>query len=436
MLFLLMGGLFSFASVVHAQLPAGTRDVASQAEVQQDPLRSQAAEALSKQDYATAVKLLTTLSEKNPKDAQVLYNLGAAHDALDQTSEAESSYRRALEANPNLLEAHLALGLLLARSQRPSDARSELAAAAAIPNGDAALRARAYRALARLDEQSNPSGASDELLNALKLSSETPDDILLTGELAEANHDPAAAEAAYRRLLTADPDHAQATAALVHLILNQKKIDQAESLLTSALEKHPDDPTLSSQLASLYDLQNKPDLAIPLVEKLRASHPQDPAIARLLARLYVRNGNLEKALPIYTALTETSPNDLTLLDDQADALIRLRRSADAQPLLQRAIANPQAFPSPAAYGSALSHLAFAATNNNDPATVLRALELRAKVLPPTPSTLFLEATAHDKLHQVKEASDLYKQFLAAAKGQFPDEEWEARHRLVTLEHMR
>ena len=428
--------VISAGACLHAQLPAGTRDASSQPETQQDPLRTQATEALGKQDYGTAVKLLTTLAEKNPKDAQVLYTLGSAQDALDQTSAAETSYHRAIAASSNLLEPHLALGLLLARTGRPADAHTELAAASVIPNGDAALRARAYRALARLDQSANPSAASDELLAALKLSPETPEDILLTGELAEANDDPAAAEAAYRRLLAANPDQTEATAALVHLLVRQQKADQAEPLLTAALEKHPDDPTLNSQLASLYEAQNKPEQAVPIVEKLHTTHPQDAAVARLLARLYVRNGNYEKALPLYTALSATSPGDPTLLDDQADALIRLRRSADAEPLLKRAIANPKAFPSSEAYGAALSHLAFAATSNNDPATVLQALELRATVLPPTPSTIFLSATAHDKLHQVKEASDLYKQFLAAAKGQFPDEEWEARHRLTALEHTR
>ena len=430
--------LFSTAllptQTAYAQLPAGTRDAASQP--QQDPLRSQAADALAKQDYATAVKLLSTLAEKNPNDAQVLYNLGSAQDALDQTATAEATYRRSIAANPNLLEPHLALGLLLARTGRSSEAHAELAAAAAIPNGDPVLRARAYRALARLDQAGNPSGASEELLAALKLSPETPDDILLTGELAQATGDSAPAEAAFRRLLTAQPDDPQATAALVHLLIQQKKADQAEPLLTSALSKHPDDPTLNAQLASLYESQNKPDQALPIVEKLHTSNPQDAAISRLLARLYVRNNQYDKALPLYQTLSAASPNDPTLLDDQADTLIRLRRPADAQALLERAVANPQAFPTPQAYGVAASHLAFAASANNDPATTLRALDMRAKVLAPTPSTLFLAATAHDKLHQVKQASDLYKQFLAASKGQFPDEEWEARHRLVTLEHMK
>jgi tetratricopeptide (TPR) repeat protein len=426
--------LCATASNSLAQLPAGTRDAASQP--QQDPLRSQASEALAKQDYATAVKLLSILSAKNPRDAQVLYSLGSAQDALDQTSDAEASYRDAIEASPNFLEAHLALGLLLARNGKTADAHTELAAAAAIPNGDPALRARAYRTLARLDQAGNPSGASDELLSAIKLSSETPDDILLTGELAQATGDVVAAEAALRRLLAADPNNSQATAALVHLLVQQKKTSEAESLLTGALEKYPDDPTLSAQLASLYEAEDKPAQALPIVEKLHAAHPQDAAITRLLARMYSRSNQYDKALPLYASLSATSPNDPTLLDDQADALIRLRRPAEAQALLQRAVANPQAFPTQEAFGVAASHLAFAASANHDPVTTLRALELRGKVLAPTPSTLFLAATAHDKLHQVKEASDLYKQFLAAANGQFPDEEWEARHRLVTLEHMK
>ncbi|WP_433964197.1 hypothetical protein [Tunturiibacter gelidiferens] len=67
---------------------------------------------------------------------------------------------------------------------------------------------------------------------------------------------------------------------------------------------------------------------------------------------------------------------------------------------------------------------------------MQALAIRDKVLPQSPSSLFLAATAHDKLHHTKQATDLYKQFLSVANGQFPDEEWEARHRLLTLDHMK
>ena len=84
--------------------------------------------------------------------------------------------------------------------------------------------------------------------------------------------------------------------------------------------------------------------------------------------------------------------------------------------------------------AAKRRLAFAASQNNDPAAALRALDVRATVLPPSAPTLFLIAIARDKLHQVKEAEQAYQQFLAASNGQNPDEEFEAKHRLVALEH--
>jgi tetratricopeptide (TPR) repeat protein len=420
------------ATAAHAQLPAGTTDAAQPQP--QDPLLTQASEALQKQDYPTALKLLTTLAEKNPNNAPILYNLGLTQEALDQTTTAEATYRRTITADPNYLEPHVALGLLLARNNRRTEAHTELLKATTLTTDNPPLKARAYRALARIDQSTNPAQASDELLSAIKISAESPDDILLSAELAEASGDTAAAEAAYRRILVADPQNHDATAALTHLLLHQQKPDQAETLLTAALAKDPDNPILNAQLASLYEQQNKPEQALPIAEKLHTAHPEDPAITRLLARLYIRNQQFEKALPLYTTLSTAAPHDPTILDDHADALIHLKRYSEAETLLQRAVANPADFPSKDDLGSAASHLAFAASANDDPKVTLQALTLRATVLPNSPSSLFLEATAHDKLHHTKQATDLYKQFLSVANGQFPNEEWEARHRLLALEH--
>jgi tetratricopeptide (TPR) repeat protein len=423
-----------------AQLPAGTTDATQPQSQKSDPVLDQANEALSKRDYPAALKLLTTLAEKNPNNAQILYNLAFTQDALAetpaQTTAAETTYRRAITADPTYFDPHLGLGLLLARSGKLPLAHAELLQATTLATGNPLLKARAYRALARIDQATNPTAASDELLQALKLSPETPDDILLSGELAEASGDPAAAEAAYRRAIAADPQNHDATAALTHLLLHQQKPDQAETLLTAALAKDPDNPTLNAQLASLYEKQGKPAQALPIVEKLHTANPGDPAITRLLARLYSRNQQYDQANTLYAALVAASPQDPTLLDDNADALIHLQRFAEAEALLKRAVANPSAFLSKDDLGNAASHLAFAASANNDPNVTLQALTLRATVLPNSPSSLFLEATAHDKLHHTKQATDLYKQFLSVANGQFPNEEWEARHRLIALEHMK
>ncbi len=295
-----------------AQLPAGTTDTTQQPQPQkQDPLLTQANDALDKHDYPTALKLLTTLTEKSPHDPHLLYDLAFTQDALaetpDQTTAAETTYRRAIAADPTFFDPHLALGLLLARSGKLSLARTELLKATTLNTDNPLLKARAFRALARIDQSTDPATASDELLSALKLSPETADDILLSGELAEASGDTASAEAAYRRLIAADPQNHDATAALTHLLLHQQKPDQAETLLTAALAKDPDNPTLNTQLASLYEQQNKPAQALPIVEKLHTAHPGDPAITRLLARLYSRNQQYDNAAPLYAALVVSSP---------------------------------------------------------------------------------------------------------------------------------
>ena len=420
---------------LHAQLPAGTTDANSSTQTQQDPLRAQASAALDQHDYPTALKFLTTLTIQNPTDAHLLYDLAFTQESLDQISTAAETYRRAIAADPRFFDPCLSLGLLLARNGQPKEARETLTRAVNIPDAEPLLKARAYRALARLDQRARPADASTELLEALKLSPETPDDILLSAELAEAANDLPAAEATYRRLLVSDPHNTDAIAALTHLLLRQNKTTDAETLLTTALAQHPDDVTLNAQLATVYAAQDKVAQAIPLGEKLHAAHPADPAITRLLARLYNRNQQYDQADTLYAALIASDPRDPTLLDDRADSLIHLHRPAEAVTLLKRAVSQPDAFPSRDDLGLAASHLAFAASEVNDPATTLQALEIRDKILPQSPASIYLAATAHDKLHHVKEATNLYQQFISVANGKFPDEEWKARHRLVTLAHM-
>ncbi len=155
----------------------------------------------------------------------------------------------------------------------------------------------------------------------------------------------------------------------------------------------------------------------------------------MLARVYVATGNPAQADPLYASLIagQLSP-DPTLVTDYADLLIRLHRPAAAEKLLQQALAKPQSFPTTADLADAATHLAFAASEIDDPRTTLQALAISATVQPPSPSALFLEATANDALHQSSQAVEAYRKFLAAAAGKYPDQESQARQRLAALQH--
>jgi Flp pilus assembly protein TadD len=390
-------------------------------------------EALEAQDWRKAVKLLIPLADANPEDAHILYDLGSAEDALDQTTAAETSYRTAIADDEKMLEPRVALGLLLARSERLVDARKELAAAAAL-GGDKPLTARALRALARIDQKEHPAESRDELLAAISISEETPEDKLMAAELAEsAGNGKGAAEGQYRKVLTEAPNNPQAVAGLAYLLAADKKYPEAEKLLVDGLAAHPGDQGMTIQMASVYSAEGKRAQALPLVESLHQADPGEAHVSRLLAELYVDDKNYEKAEPLLAGLCAQNPRDGELADLRGVGLMHLHQTVEAEAVLNRVVAEPADFPTREAWAQAAADLAFLASENNEPEAVLKILRERATVLPPSPPILFLTAISEDKLRQTKLAVQAYHDFLAASNGALPNEEFEARHRLIALE---
>jgi tetratricopeptide (TPR) repeat protein len=438
--FTLVATLLLASSATAQNLPAGTREADSPSP--QDATNSQvrtAESALESGNYAAAITALKPLAAAQPRNAHILYDLGFAQEHSGDDTAAAAAYKAAIAADASLPEPQLALGLLDARNGRLDAAHRELQAASNVSNASPDLRARALRSLAVMDEHADPDAARDELLAALKLTPETPADILLSARLAEHANAFPEAESAYRRLLAITPNDPAATAGLAHALAAQGKSAEAESALTSALKTTPGDARLLSQLAAVYAAEGKSDQAIPLIEQLRASDPNaaaNPAITLLLAHLYTLTGDNAKAEPLFRALAAQNPKDPTLLDDLASSLVEQQKFADAQTVLTTAVAMRSSFPSDADWGQAAGHLAFAASRNHDPQVTLHALAERATVLPNSPASLFLEATAYDTLHQNKDAERAYRAFLALAGGKYPDQEFQARHRLIALERER
>jgi Flp pilus assembly protein TadD len=423
-----------------AQIPAGARSVDDHS--REDAVNQQISEAesaLEKQDYKGAEATLRALATASPKDGRVLYDLGFAEERNGEEADAAKAYTASIAVSPGFAEPKIALGLLDARSGRTEAAHRELLDVANLSTAASALRARALRALAHLDESSQPEAAREELLAALKLTAETPEDVLTGAELAERAGDAADAETAYRRALKLQPDDVNATAGLAHVLQQQGKLVDADAVLSGALKEHPNDARLVAQAATLYAAEGKEAQAIPLLEQLRTADPKiaaDPNTTLLLARLYYLNGDNAASEKLYTSLLIATPTDPVLLDALGSAQVKQGRNAEAEATLVKAVALRAEFHDDQAWAEAVGHLAFAASKNNDPKTCLQALVARATVLPNSPTSLFLEAKSHDSLHQSKEAAKAYRAFLALAGGKFPDQEFEARHRLVALEHVR
>jgi tetratricopeptide (TPR) repeat protein len=395
------------------------------------PALAEVESKIQQQDFAGARPLVEKYLSLHPSDARGTFDLGYLEQAAQHDDAAVEDYRKAIAEDPKQFEARLALGLILAQQNKPAEAREQIQQATLLapstPNP--AAQAQAFRALAALDRTQDPEVAREELLSALRLSPETPQDLLLTAQIAEANNDSETAEAAYRRLLAQQPQSeiaSEATSGLVHLLLQQQKYADAESLLKSALGRDPDDPSLNAQLATTLIAEKKNPEALPVLEKLRVLEPKNPAVDRMLADAYSQAGQPEKADPIYAEMAQSQPEDEEVLAGQGENLIREHLYPQAQAVFARAVKlKPED-------GDAWGGLAFAASQNGNYPAALEALSMRAKYLPETPVSYFLRATSYDNLHQVKAAEEYYKKFLEDAGGKFPDQEWQAKQRLSLL----
>ena len=429
----LLGGMCCYSgNAQQAPLPPGTSAPDPQPKTAKAPVATPLADAesdIALQNYTQARSLLLPWLSAHPNDARALFDLGYLEDAENHPDAAVANYKKSIEADPKRFESRLSLGLLLARQGHSPEALEQLTAAVTLepdpPNP--AAQAQAYRALARLERTTDPAAAKEHLLDALHLSPEQSDDLLLTAEIATANEDDETAETAYRQVLARQPESSEATAGLVHLLLKEKKYTEAETLLRTAISRDPDNPALNSQLASTLTYEGKKDEALAVLEKLHTLKPDDPLIGGMLADTYTQNGNPEKGEPILVDLLKKYPQNADLLNSRAENLLQQHRYPEAITAFQAALKlSPE-------NAEDWMQLAIAASQDKQYPLVLQSLSMRAKFADENAGSNFLRATAYDNLHQNKEAVEYYEKFLAVSAGKFPDQEWEAQHRLIALE---
>jgi len=428
---LFFASLTGFAQNSSTETEQNSQQQVPAATVAPQPVSEQVLDAeasIAKSDLKGAEAKLEAWLAAHPTDARALFDAGYIADTENRLVAAVDLFRRATEADPKSFEAHLSLGLLLARQGNEDDALPVLEKATQLDSGQAnpELKARAWRALAQINRDDDPEEASDDLLEALKLTPETLDDTLLAASLADQAGEYAAAETGYRRVLAKEPNSAPANAGMAHLLIARKQYPEAEALLRLALKGSPDNPALTAQLATVLADQNKAE-ALPLLQKLHETHPENESITRLLAQVLSVAGDFVGSERLYSILLKATPEDASLLVGHGENLVRLAKFAEAYTAFDKAT---QLDP---ADGDGWSGLAFVASQTNRPSVVIHALTMRSKYLSEGPSTYFLWASAYDALHDKKSAATYYHHFLDSAAGKFPSQEALARQRLLLLD---
>jgi tetratricopeptide (TPR) repeat protein len=391
-----------------------------------DPLQ-EAETLLQAQQYAQAEEKLKSLSDSQAKNPQFWFDLGFAQSHQGKTKEAVAAFQKAVELEPAWFEASLNLGHDLAKSGNAAEAVVVLKHTVELKpaSGGQTALARAWLSLAQTMEEAGNDlkGAAAAYDRAAELN---PGDLFIVvsaGKALERTGDLSAAEQHYVK--AAEKGDTAGVTQLIGLLIKQKRYADAEIWLNKYITQNPQDAGARAQAARLLAAQGKRQEAIAMLQPL-GGPDANPAIQRELAELYLDNKQYAEATPLLQHLLEKNPNDAQLHMDLGVALLHQLKYAEAQAELLKAV---QLKPGLAdAYGE----LAFAAQQNKNYELAIRALDARAKFLPETAGTYWIRAVSFDGLRAYKPAAENYKLFLAASNGKSPDQEFQARHRLIAI----
>src|SRR5437899_399337 len=392
------------------------------------PELTQAESAIEKKDYATAEPLLKKVVERDGNNYAAWFDLGFLYNALGQSEDSISAYRKSVAAKPDVFESNLNLGLMLARAGQP-DAEQFLRAATKLkPTAhEAEGRARAWLSLARVIEANKPDEAIEAYRQAATLEPRDPEPHLAAGALLEKQNHFADAEQEYKQAATIDPSSGDALAALANVYMRGHRFTDAEGILRKLVALHPNDASAHMQHGRMLAADGQNDGAIVELQRALKLDPNDTAAQRDLADLYVSAKKYDQAETQYRALLASHPNDAELHQGLGHALLEQREFPEAQRELVNAINLKSDL------GSAYWDLAVAGNETKNYQLAIKALDDRAKFAPEMPLSYFLRATAYDHLRSKKQAAENYHRFLEVADGKFPDQEWQARHRLIAIE---
>lgn len=392
-----------------------------------DPDLTKAESLIEKRDYASAGPLLRSIVEKDPANYVAWFDLGFALNGQGKIDDSIAAYRKSVAAKPDAFEPNLNLGLQLAKAKQPEAEQFLRAATTLKPTANAGEgRARAWISLAQFVQSSKPDDALAACHEAATLTPRDPEPHLIAGQILERESKFADAEQEYKQAYTLDPS-SDAVAGLANIYMRGHRFAEAEEFLRKLAAAHPEDAGAHIQLGRVLAGEGKNDEAIAELQTGAKLDPTDASLQRDLAEAYYSAGHNDLAEAAFHTLVQSHPNDPEIHQSYGHALLRQKKFLEAQQQFLLAIKLKPDF------GEAYGDLAFAASENKDYPLTIKALDARAKFLPELPITYFMRASAFDHLRDYKQASTNYHLFLNTANGKYPDQEWQAKHRLITIE---
>ncbi len=427
----ILGGFLLAATSLSAQIST-SKTVRHHRVVEQDqsqpPELVQAESAIEKKDYASAEPLLKKVVAAQPDNYQAWFDLGFVYNALGKSEDSIAAYRKSVSAKPDVFESNLNLGLSLAKNKQP-DAEEFLRAATRLkPQSHVDEgHARAWLGLGHLLEEHDPDAAVEAFRQAAALQPKDPEPRLSAGLLLEKGNKFAGAEEQYKQALVLDPSSQDALVGLANVYMRGQRFSEAEEYLRKVVSQRPNEAAPHIQLGRVLAADQKYDEAVTELQAGLKMAPADAGAQSDLADVLMEAGKFGDAEAAYRALLSGHAENAELHHKLGQALMKQKKFPAAEQEFVNAVKlKPD-------WGAAYGDLAVAANETQNYSLAIKALDLRAQYLPEIPVGYFLRATAYDHLRDFHQAAANYHLFLQVANGKYPDQEWQARHRLITIE---
>lgn len=394
-------------------------------------------------DLEKALEFYEQALRVKPEFPEAEFQRGNALATLNKLAEAEAAFKRAIIQKKNWSLPHSALGALLMRSQRDSDAEQSFRSALKIDASDGI-------ALRMLSEIRLRAGDKKEALDLAKRATAIPDApasawvVLAVAE--KANGDTVAAKATLDRILGDEPANVAALLERADLLTDEKNFDAAITDLRAAAKGKPNEKTIMSRLAYVLQQAGRNEEAAAVAksaglevqpsgdskggvvgtpEEIEAANSDDPAVARkaleklleknpnnatLLGRLGAsyRKDDPARSLDFYRRASQLQPEAAEYAIGYAAALVQARRFNDAVQILRQVVRlEPQNY-------AARANLATALYESKRYGEAIPEYRWILEAKPEIVIAHYFIASAHDYLGEYPEALASYEKFLTAA----------------------
>ncbi len=256
-----------------------------------------------------AKALLTKLDAAHPKDSRVALWVGRAEEALGNRPEAEAAYKRGIQAGEPeaaVVDAYVALALLMSQQGRADEAEQQLAAAQKmLPSSPAIFKALGEVALA----QGRYEDAVTQFKKALSLDAKDIGAEFRLGVAHRRGRDFEAARSAFERVADVDRDYPGLALERGLLFEAAGQSEEALKEYEAALAKAPTDLDLMLRVGCGKVSAGRGEQAEQMLRQVLQQRPNSAETTHCLGRaLLLKGNNLAEALKSLERARDLDPN--------------------------------------------------------------------------------------------------------------------------------